>query len=309
MISEQTLSSWSFAPEATKYKLTHEQIREALSKYLPNEASTKSNFILNNANYDVYLQGSYANSTNIKVDSDVDVVIELKTIFSYNIDNLTEIEKNDFHTTYPNLGKYTFDRFKQDVYQSLVLHFGIENVEYSKKCIKVRGNSQRVSADVVPSFEHRKYERFTYYTRDKFIPGIKFYNTSTNETIINYPKKHKENCEAKNKDSEGKFKDAIRIFKHIRRELVEKGLIDKDLAPSYFIENMIYNCSSQTFNGSYSDITLKIFQYLVNDINNGRFSLYQCANEQDLLFSDKTWKLESAILFINKGADLLLEKI
>ncbi|MCK9544540.1 MAG: nucleotidyltransferase domain-containing protein, partial [Novosphingobium sp.] len=110
MISEQTLSSWSFAPEATKYKLTHEQIREALSKYLPNEASTRSNFILNNANYDVYLQGSYANSTNIKVDSDVDVVIELKTIFSYNIDNLTEIEKNDFHTTYPNLGKYTFDR-------------------------------------------------------------------------------------------------------------------------------------------------------------------------------------------------------
>jgi predicted nucleotidyltransferase len=309
MIDEQKLAEWASAPEATKYKHTHEKIREALSTYLPDQALSKNSFKLADGDYDVYLQGSYANSTNIKIDSDVDVVIELKTIFSYDLDNLTLDEKQEFHSVYPNMVEYTFKRFKDDVFQSLKLFFGDENVEYSKKCLKIKGNSLRVDADVVPSFEHRKFERFTFYTRDKFIPGIKFYNTETDEKIINYPKKHKENCEALNKDTEGKFKDAIRIFKHFNRELKEKDIIDENIAPSYFIENMIYNCSAQTFNGSYSDIILKLFQYLSNDIDSGRFQLYQCANEQDLLFADKTWEYKKALIFISKSADLFFEKI
>lgn len=308
MIDEKQLSIWASAPNATKYRYTHEEIRKALNKYLPNEAFNKSGFKISNSDYEVYLQGSYANSTNIKEDSDVDVIVELKSlVFSYDVDDLTSEEKKEFHSTYPNPSKYKFEDFKRDVYNSLAIYFN--NVEYSEKCLKIPGNTLRVNADIVPCFEHRKYEKFTYLTRNKFIPGIKFFNTNTQEKIINFPKKHIENCEAKNVDTEGNFKGTIRIFKHLNKELKEKNLVKDGEAPSYFIENMLYNCSPQVFNNSYTDIVLKVFQFLTNDIKNGRFEYYQCANEQDLLFSDKTWKQEQAVNFINLSANLFLNEV
>jgi predicted nucleotidyltransferase len=40
---------------------------------------------INDFNYDVFIQGSYANKTNIPGDSDVDVIINLNDIFNHNI--------------------------------------------------------------------------------------------------------------------------------------------------------------------------------------------------------------------------------
>jgi len=308
MISEQILRQWASAPTVTKYKHAYEEVRKALEKYLPSEA-LKSNASISSANFQVYLQGSYANGTSIKEDSDVDIIVELKDVlFSYDVDSLTQEEINTFHTIYPNTSSYSFKMFKNDVYNSLKTYFG-EKVKFAPKSLKIPGDTLNVSADVVACFEHRKYERFTFYTRDKYVPGIKFYNTETQQKIVNYPKQHQKNCDAKNVDTEGKFKDAIRIFKNFNRELKEKGLIEEKTAPSYFIENMIYNGSSQVFNGSYSDIVLKSSQFLTNDLENGRLSCYQCANEQDLLFGPNGWEEVKAKEFIFKTVSLLFEKV
>lgn len=240
----------------------------------------------------------------------MDVVIELSSIFSYDIDQLTEEEKKDFHSYYPNKSEYRFAEFKKDVRDSLQKYFSDVVVEYGKKSLKIPKNTLRVNADVVPAFQHKKYGRFTFYTTDKFFPGIKFYNTENNTLIINYPKKHKENCEALNHDTEGKFKDSIRIFKNIRKILKQKGEIGDSLAPSYFIENLIYNCPAPTFNGSYQNIVINILQNIFDDIQNGSLEYYKCANGQDLLFlSENTWDMEAAKTFISKSAELILEKI
>ncbi|MCD4704490.1 nucleotidyltransferase [bacterium] len=310
MISEEQLKKWASAPdsvEMARIKYTHEEIRKALSKYLPVE-DIKTKFNLSNFQYDVYLQGSYANSTNISYDSDVDVVIELQSVFSYDLSNLAIDEKSEFSKVYPDSSLYTFEQFKKDVHEALNQYFGVEIV-YDKKCLKIPKNTDRVNADVIPCFEHKKYERFTFYTRNKYIPGIKFYNTDTNEKIINYPKRHLNNCEAKNKDTEAKFKDTVRVFKNFNKKLKLKNILDDKTAPSYFIENMIYNCSAHTFNGSYTDIVLKNFQYWTNDIENGRFRHYICANEQDLLFNDNTWNIDDAVKFISSSINLFQEKI
>jgi hypothetical protein len=308
MISEEQLQIWASAPdpaEMSKIKYTHEEVRNALKKYLPTD-EIKKKYGLSSFDYKVYLQGSYANSTNISYDSDVDVVIELKSTFSRNISKLSFPEQQEYHKHY-SPSSYAFNNFKQDVYNALIAYFG-NDVEYAKKCLKIPGNTGRVNADVVPCFEYRDYERFLSYSQQKYRPGIKFYNTDTDEVIINYPEQHKTNCEAKNKDTEGNFKSIVRVFKNFKRELVSGGVIDEKTAPSYFIENMIYNCTPHCFNGNYSEMVLQVLQFLSNDLKSGRIASYVCANEKDMLFGNKTWAVESATLFITNAATLFLQE-
>jgi tRNA nucleotidyltransferase (CCA-adding enzyme) len=65
------LKTWSNLPDPGRSAETYNSIKNALA------ASTS----LYKYTYDVYLQGSYANSTNIRADSDVDVVVELTSVF------------------------------------------------------------------------------------------------------------------------------------------------------------------------------------------------------------------------------------
>ena len=66
-IPESTLSRWSHHQAGTAPKQAHVSIREALDAYSwPSEVK-----------YEVFLQGSYKNDTNLRGDSDVDVVVRL----------------------------------------------------------------------------------------------------------------------------------------------------------------------------------------------------------------------------------------
>ena len=68
-IPESRLSKWSDHGSQDASKRTHETIRKVLDQYPP----------LSEVKYDVRLQGSYSNKTNIQGDSDVDVVLELQS--------------------------------------------------------------------------------------------------------------------------------------------------------------------------------------------------------------------------------------
>ena len=82
-IPESQLKTWSHRGAVRTAKQTHESIRKALEAYnWPSEAQ-----------YEVYLQGSYKNYTNIRGDSDVDVVVQLNSTFSH---NLSEDQKRQF---------------------------------------------------------------------------------------------------------------------------------------------------------------------------------------------------------------------
>jgi tRNA nucleotidyltransferase (CCA-adding enzyme) len=71
-IPESQLQTWSHQGAVTTAKTTHESIRNALA------ANTSP---IRDKSYEVYLQGSYKNTTNIRGDSDVDVVAQLNSTF------------------------------------------------------------------------------------------------------------------------------------------------------------------------------------------------------------------------------------
>lgn len=309
-IPEQQLQIWSSAPSPTemeKIKRTREIIEAALRRQLPVDEIKKA-YQLSEFNYEVYLQGSYANSTNVRFDSDVDIVVQLNSVFKSDTGSLEQTQKALYDLMH-RTSLYLFKHFKKDVYDSLLRDFGTGQVQWDNKCLNVLKNTNRVDADVVPCLQYRIYKKFLSHTNQQFVEGMRFYDTSDDTEIINYPKKHLENCESKNVDTDGKFKDLIRIYKNMRNNLIESGQIDDKTAPSYFIENLLYNCSSPCFDGSYTDCMVNSLQFILDAIESGRIIGFVCANEQDTLISPKTWNLDDLIRFINTMVNYYLGKI
>ncbi len=305
MISKEQLSYWAKSPIATKYSYTYEQVKNALLKYLPDIAQKNHWYSITSSSYEVYLQWSYANSTNINWESDVDIVIELNSIFNYNIDQLTEVEKSTFHEHFSTSSQYKFSEFKKDVKESLSIYF-LENIEYKNKCLLIPKNTLRVNADIIPCFSYRKYWRFSYYSTEKYVEWIQFFNTENWKKITNFPKAHKKNCSILNQDTEWNFKSMVRILKNIKKILIENNIIDKKSVCSYFIENLLYNCTPPCYDWTYHDQIIKIFQYLFDSDSQWRLGNFLCANWQDLLFSEDKWNLEDAKNFIYRSADYYL---
>ena len=159
----------------------------------------------------ILLQGSYANNTNIKRYSDVDVSVIYSPIIPLSLDK-------------------SFMKFKEDIYNALVKKFG-SDVERKNKSICVSGNTYRKSIDVVPAFS----------ITNNLLDGIQFL-TDKGEKIINYPLKQILNENKKNKDTGYKFKRYVRIIKNIKEEALRQKLIYKN---GYRIYDDSYNSSPE----------------------------------------------------------------
>lgn len=307
MITEPQLNTWASAPSPTemqRIRNTRTVMEDILKRKLPVD-DIKRKFSLEKFDYEVYLQGSYANSTNVRYDSDVDIVVQLNSTFFSDKSQLSDNEKI-LHQLSHSDSLYKFDQFKLDVFEALKSELS-DHVHWGDKCINIDGNTYRVEADIVPCLQYRLYKRFISHDQQHFVDGMKFFDTSNNKEIINFPKIHLENCEAKNIDTDGKFKDVVRIYKNMRNNLIDSGSITDAVMPSYFIENLLYNCSSQCFNGNYTNCMLKTLQFIFDAIQSGRITGFVCANEQDTLISQKTWNLRDLVTGINIMANYFLE--
>src|SRR3989344_762458 len=308
MISEPQLEILARPPSPTemqKIKHTKDMVYQVLKRYLPT-SQIKQNFGLSGFNYEVYLQGSYANSTNISFESDVDIVVQLNTVFWSDKSQISEIQQLLHKISYSS-SKYRFRNFKDQVFEALKLGFG-NDVVYSDKCLIIKENTNRIKADVVPSFQYRVYKRFISHSDQSFIEGMKFIDTTNLTEIVNFPKKHLENCEFKNVITDGNFKSIVRIYKNIKQKLIESGQLPGNSSPSFYIENLLYNCTDQCFNGNYSLSMLKTLQFLFDALKSGRIAGFICAHEQESLFSDKNWDLIDAQNFITSVGGYFLKQ-
>ena len=69
--------------------------------------------------------------------------------------------------------------------------------------------------------------------------------------VSNYPKQHRENLVAKNQATSEWFKHIVRICKNARQKLIDQGVIAVGVAPSYYIEGLLYNVPDSLFGKSY----------------------------------------------------------
>ena len=78
-ISESQLETWSGQGAVTTFASTYATIKTALRDIMAP---------YNGKAYDIFLQGSYGNDTNIYADSDVDVVVRLSSTYYYDTSDL-----------------------------------------------------------------------------------------------------------------------------------------------------------------------------------------------------------------------------
>jgi hypothetical protein len=294
-IPKSTLETWS-NQGAT---VTPKALREKIQKKLTGEKST----IQRKYQLEIYLQGSYRNNTNIYGNSDVDIVVQNDATFFSDVSDLDTYETSLYERAFSN-ATYTWSDFKSEVIETLEDAFGKDKVEVGNKSIKIDDGSYE--ADVVPCFEYRKYTSFGEDESDReYIPGIKFYTTNENTPVVNYPKEHYSKGASKNQNVNSRYKPTIRIFKNIKKRLIEKGMLEKEEAPSYFLENLLYNVPDDLFdNGEVDKRVENVLTWL--EENKYALSSFTCQNEQVYLFghSQDQWNQVDARKFINESINL-----
>jgi hypothetical protein len=229
----------------------------------------------------------------------VDVVIRYDGAFFHNADQLPAEQAAAFHAAYPGTGTYSYDSFKAQVRAALERTFKGSVKTGSKKAIKITANGSRRNADVVVAFEYRRYLRFTSPSDDQHVTGICFFTQDTGTRVTNYPKQHSENCSAKHAATKNYFKPLVRIFKNMRSKLVEDGTINDGLAPSYYVEGLLYNVPNDKFVGNYRDAVLNILTWLHETSDRKNFV---CVNKQFYLLRDNAhecWPTANGEQFIN----------
>ena len=221
----------------------------------------------------IFLQGSYGNDTNIYAESDVDVVIRTDEFFYYDLSFLSEPEKAAFHQAYPDrpTGSYGYDDFKSEVIGALKGKFGNSAVTPGKRAIAIPPSGNRRSADVIVAAQLKRFDKFPGTPFE----GIAFF-ASNGERIDNFPKQHSANCTTKHQNTYQRFKPSVRILKNARSCMVERGIIsNKMVAPSYFIEGLLYNVPDANFGASHKET----IQNAINWLQTADITQLVCANE------------------------------
>jgi hypothetical protein len=290
-IPEEQLETWSHQGATTTAKLTHETVRNAFSH---------TSSPLEGKDIEVYLQGSYVNDTNIRTESDVDIVVQLNSSWFPDTSRLPPEQQQLYNSSY-STATYTDQHFRYDVIRSLQSYFGTSSIHVGNKSIKVLPGSGRLSADVVAGLQYRRYLFFRGIYDQDFVAGIGFHSQD-GELIVHFPKLHYENGVRKNASTQNWFKPTVRLFKNTRSYMVDHNLIGADLAPSYFLECMIYNVPDSEFGPSFSDTFCNIVNWLAKQDING----FVCQSEQSMLFgtSSEQWSIDKARRFVNATINL-----
>jgi len=285
-ISESQLETWSKQGSVTQSRDTYGSIRTCLER---------SDAPYQGKDYAIFLQGSYGNDTNIYADSDVDVVIQLDSIYYRDLSALNESDKAAY-SAYFSAATYSYAEFRAAVTSHLKRFYG-PAIKPGKKAIFVEGSGNRRDADVLPAAQYRRYHRFRSSSDQSYSDGIVFWTTDGVE-IVNYPKQHSANCTAKHQATGSWFKPMVRIVKNMRNAMIAVDYIKEGLAPSYFLEGMLYNVPTEKFGGSYQQTLVAILSWLREC---DRTKLL-CANEMYKLLhptSPVTWRAESFEAFLS----------
>jgi hypothetical protein len=184
------------------------------------------------------LQGSYGNDTNIRIDSDVDVVICLTDIFYPGLHHLDEAQKSLYDSLRSPAG-YSLSEFKESVVAWLIQNFG-SSVEVGSKAILIKGSGNRRDADVLVCAEYKEYWSYKLAFSGDFSAGIVFW-TGSGQKIVNFPKQHRDNLSARHQSYHSRLKPLVRIAKTLRNRMQDDHAISAGKAPSYFLEGLLWN--------------------------------------------------------------------
>lgn len=185
-----------------------------------------------NATYKVYPKGSYANNTNVRLDSDVDIVVENHNCLYYEYRDCAQLPGAD-GGAYD--GQWTPGAWRREILAALEYSFPDEVDGSGRIAITIdEHDGTRPDIDVVPSFDFVRYYSSDQRTQVK---GSKVF-PQTGSPIINFPQEQLKNGRVKNGLTNGAYKRYARALKSAENQLVAEGRMKPK--PSYLMECLAY---------------------------------------------------------------------
>lgn len=240
--------------------------------------------INNDRKIKLFVQGSYANNTNVRTQSDVDVAVIQEEVFTteYRTASTSSYPQSD--SDYGFITAPTPDKsFKDEVQDCLEAKFG-SDVERKNKSIKVHGNTYRKDADTVPCRRYRDYRDDYGKDASNYVGGIVIIPDSGGR-IINYPEQHIANGRKKNIDTHQYYKKFVRIMKKMRYLMEDSYNSTFSSAAknvnSFMLESLLWNIEDKWYLDNCGIYTkVYAFRLLVDllDQRSGSFMNYKEAN-------------------------------
>ena len=274
-IPESTLAQWSHHQSAKASKQAHVSIRKALAAHnRPSEVG-----------YEVFLRGSYKNGTNLRRDSDVDVVVRLAYKLKPTVAALSgeQLQENASH----EVAYRQWQSFRRHALKAMRDQYG-DAATSGRKTIKLAKGEIQVDADLVITLSYKD--------------GIGFYLPDERRWVLSYPQQHHHRGLKKEGATSRRFKRTVRMFKAARNLLVDKGALTKDDAPSYFIECLLYNDPDHLFKRKLAPTYVSILDWL----KTAKLRDFWCQNGQVRLFGRQReqWTVEKARAFVKALQEL-----
>lgn len=191
----------------------------------------------------VLLQGSYANNTNVRQESDVDIAVICESTFRGEYRPGAAGKDYGFGAS-----SVTGQGFKGVVEQALIEKFGTRQVRRGDKSIKVESNTYRVKADCVPALRYRDYTNDYRRDADNYVGGIAIFPDSGG-VVINYPEQHIQRGREKNVATNHAYKKCVRVAKKLTNMMGECGYSHSGKTSSFAVESLVFNVPDDVMTG------------------------------------------------------------
>ena len=251
----------------------------------------------------VFAQGSYSARTNVRQNSDVDICVRYDSAF------FPDYPEGTTRETFGNVdGSLPFADFKCMVQKALQNYFGKTGVTRGNKAFDVHANTYRIDADVVPTFEHRRYTgKRSADGSHYYLSGVAF-DPDSGSRVINWPEQTYRNGVERNTATGRKYKRAIRILKRLRDRMQDDGIDIAKKTPSFLIECLVWNADVDAFKrGTYTAVV----RHLLADLWNRTRKVDDCSewgevNELKYLFRlTQPWTRQEANEFLQAAWDYI----
>lgn len=228
MTLEETFKNWtgpSSATEEEKQLRTERMVREAIDNHEP----------FAGCDLKIYAKGSYANNTNVKADSDVDIAVQCGEAQYWG--EATPGAHPNASGSYK--GIWTPEKLRLELGRALEAKFPGQVDCSGSTAFRVNSSTARVEADVVPCFDYRYY-----FSASSYRDGAKVFKKDSS-SLVNWPDQQLANGRRKNVETTNFYKQGVRIVKRIENAMVT-AKVHREV-PSFFLECLVYNCPNPVF--------------------------------------------------------------
>lgn len=228
---EDKLNRWtgpSSVFEQEKQDRTERMIKEAVRNHSAFDECSLS----------VYAKGSYANNTNVRADSDVDIAVQCHDVMYW---EEAEPGAKQLAGT-PYTGQWTPAKLRSELKAALEAKFPGQVDSSGSTAFRINSSTARVDADVIPCFDYRYY-----FSSGGYRDGAKTFKTD-GSSLENYPEQQLSNGIAKNQRTGTRYKKAVRVMKRVENAMVDAS--EHREVPSFFVECLVYNVPDSILNRS-----------------------------------------------------------